>query len=451
MLITPAFLHQIKNCYDIRSTKFSNDDALLFGKAFGSELIEYGKKRAVIGYDRRRYSKQIHDFFIEGLLSTGVDVISIGPATTPMVQIAEFELETDASISVTASHNPPEYQGLKLFLDKHSFADINLAKLGQRILDENFKIGFGKLEFRNFNFQYAQLLEKKLTPLGNIKIAWDFVNGSSAEIFPYLTKLFKGSHYILNHANDPNFGGFAPDPTFEPRLEELKNLIKDKNLDFGIALDGDSDRCIVIDKHGKTVPGDNLSALFGYLTHKIENRNIKMIWDSKSSSVLIKWARSFAQSAISVTGHSNLYNALRKTDSDIACETSGHYMFKDHYGVNDGFFAAFKLINYLKQVNLSLDEALNLLPTKWTFDPAPIKCAQEDKDHVIRQIANILQKQGITMDLSDGVKACYSYGWWMIRPSRTEEILRISAEGWTEEGLEDIKDHMHAVVSSIVL
>jgi|GEM_PF-2952552 len=448
MFITPALLHQIKSCYDIRSTKLTVEDAYLFGRAFGSELIERGKKTTVIGYDRRKNSKNLHDHFVQGLLESGIHVFSIGQTTTPMIQIAEFALNVDSAVSITASHNPLEYLGIKLFLERHSFADSNLAILVSRILKHDFKSGAGKLEYMNFHQEYARILEEHIQIEGKFRIGWDLLYATSADVFPYITHLLKGSHYVLNHRKDQEFGGFAPDPTYEPRMTELKELIIEKNLDFGIALDGDCDRCIIFDKNGKIVPGDALLALLAYFTHKLEGKDVKMIWDSKSSNLFIRWAK-FAQSQISVTGHSNLYNLLRKTNADIGGECSGHYMFSSYFGINDGIYTALRFINNLEKMNMTIEEALNVLPTIWISESLSIPCLNEDKEEVIRQIVSLLSRQDITMDLSDGVKACYAYGWWMIRPSRTEPILRISAEGWTEEGLERIKEQVKTVLSSI--
>lgn len=448
MLITPALIHQIKSCYDIRSTKLSSEDAYLFGKAFGSELIDRNKKSAVIGYDRRRYSKELHDHFIQGMLECGIHVFSIGQVSTPMVQIAEFVLEVDSAISMTSSHNPPEYQGIKFFLDKHSFADVQLSNLVSRILKKDFRSGVGKLEYINFYQKYINILSEHINIEGKFKIGWDLLNATAADVFPYLTHILKGSHYVLNHKKDPNFGGFAPDPTYEPRMEGLRNLIVEKKLDFGIALDGDCDRCVIFDHNGKMIQGDSLLTLFAYFTHKIENRNIKVIWDSKSSNLFIRWAK-FSESLVSITGHSNIYNLLRKTNADLGGECSGHYMFSNYFGINDGLYAALRFISHLEQINMTLTQALNLLPTIWISDSLSIPCANEDKEEVIEQIVHILSRQGITMDLSDGVKAVYSYGWWMIRPSRTEPILRIASEGWTEEGLENIKEHVKTILASL--
>lgn len=444
-------MHQLKNCYDIRSTDICPEDAFLIGRAFGSELIERNKKRAVIGYDRRKDSKIIHDHFIEGLLSTGIDVVSVGRAPTPMIQTAEIALNVDAAIAITASHNPPEYNGIKLFMNRRAFSDEHLAQLIGRILQKSFHKGEGKLEHADFSKQYAQILHQVVQISGQFRIGIDFLNGAAADIFPYIASMFKGEYYLLNHNLDHTFGGFAPDPTYEPRLEQLKALILEKNLDFGIVFDGDMDRCVILDNKGKMLPGDALTALYAYFTYKLEGRHIKVIWDSKSSNLFIKWAKSFADCLISITGHCHIYNLLQQSDADLGGECSGHYLFKNHNGISDGLYAAMMFISSLEKLQLTLPKALDLLPAIWVAPPMAIQCLEEDKVRVISQITHILTRQGITLDLSDGVKVCLSCGWWMIRPSRTEEILRLSAEGWTQEGLETVTEHMNTILSSIDL
>lgn len=442
-------MHQLKNCYDIRSTDICPEDAFLIGRAFGSELIERNKKNAVIGYDRRRLSKEIHDHFIEGILSTGIDIISIGRVPTPIIQVAELILETDAAIAITASHNPPEYHGIKLFMNKSAFSDESLAQLISRILQKHFHNGTGKLMHVDFMKQYADILHKSVAIEGKFRIGIDFLNGAAADAFPHIAHLFKGQYYLLNHHLDQTFGGFAPDPTYEPRLDPLKELIIEKKLDFGIVFDGDMDRCVVLDNKGKMLPGEALTALYAYFAYKIEDRHVKVIWDSKSSNLFIKWAKSFADCLISITGHSNIHNLLQQSSADIAGESSGHYFFRDNNGISDGLYAAMRLISNLEKLNMTLSQALAILPAIWVSPARTIICLEEDKQRVIDQLIHILTRQGTTLDLSDGVKACLSCGWWMIRPSRTEEILRISAEGWTEDGLETVKEHLNTVLSSI--
>lgn len=449
MLITQTLMHQLRNCYDIRSINLQPEDAFLFGKAFGSEMIEKGKKSAVIGYDRRKKSKQIYEMFIEGMISAGIDIIALGRVPTPLIQIAEFELNTDASIAITASHNPPAYHGIKLFIDKAPFSDQNLTQLVSRSLKNNFVQGNGSVKYVNFKKQYAKALENQIQIQGKFKIVLDLLNGSAADILPYISGLLNGEYYILHHKLDHTFSGVAPDPTYQPRLEKAKNLIIEKDLDFGIAFDGDMDRFTILDKKGNLLQGDVLTALFTYFMSTYKKQKIKTVWDSKSSNVFIKWAKQYSDGLISITGHSNLHKLMSEHKADIAGECSGHYLFKDHYMVSDGLYAALYMINQLEIRNLTIQQALDLLPTIWIGDPKTIKCLEEDKDTVMDKLINLLSKQGVTLDTSDGVKAYLSCGWWLIRPSRTEEVLRISLEGWTEDGLEKIKEHLSDTLTAI--
>lgn len=446
MQFNSQLMQLLKNCYDIRSTQITNEDAFLLAKAFASEIIERNKKTVIVGYDRRKNSKELNDNFIQGLYHSGINVISLGITTTAIVQIAEIELKADASVMITASHNPAHYNGFKFFLENNAFSDNNLAKLVLRIMQNQFKIATGKITSINFNKQYAKCIHEHINIAGKFKIAWDCLNGCAGEILYNLTSSLNGINYIINHEKDSTFGNCAPDPTYEPRLDLIKNIIQEKKLDFGIAIDGDADRCVIIDKNGKIIPGDKLLALFAYL---MKEKNKIVIWDSKSSNSLIKWAKDFCECHISATGHSNLYNLFKKTNANLAGECSGHYIFSEFFGVNDGIFSALKFINLLEMHNIDLERALSLIPNIWVAEAINIPCHESKKEQIMNQIENILIKKGATINLNDGIKASYATGWWLIRPSRTEEALRISAEGWTQEGLEIVKDEMNCILSII--
>ena len=436
----------LKNCYDIRSSDISNKDAFLLGKSFGTHILEQNKRKVIVGYDRRKHSKDLHDNFIQGLYSAGMHVISLGMATTPLVQIAEIKLKADASVMVTASHNPADFHGFKFFLNQHAFSDNNLASLVLRIMQNRLKIATGSIKYINFYKEYAKLIQQKITTPKNLKVAWDCLNGCGSQIMPHITTSLNGTHYILNHEVDPTFQNSAPDPTYEPRLNLIKQKIKEKNLDFGIAIDGDADRCVIIDKNGKVVPGDTLLSIFAYLLPQLDK---KIIWDSKSSNSLIRWAKEFSECHISQTGHSNIFALFKKIDAHIAGECSGHYIFSDFFGVNDGIYAALKLISILQENNLTLDQALNKIPKVWVADLTSLPCCEEQKDKTMKQIQKLLIRKGTTINYHDGIKACYSTGWWLIRPSRTEDVLRISAEGWTQEGLELVQDELNCILSDV--
>lgn len=451
MKINPSLIHKLQNSYDIRSIDLTLEDAFLFGKAFGSQLREHDKKSAVIGYDRRELSKQLHDSFVNGIISTGINITSIGRAPTPEIQLAQINLKTDAAVAITASHNPCEYNGIKFFVDNAPFANEKLSNLVTRILQRNFYTGTGSVTHIKFHQEYIDFLETLIKIKGKFKIGIDFLNGSGADVFPYAQKLFNGRYFILNDKLDYTFGGFPPDPTYEPRLDGIKSLIIQKQLDFALIFDGDMDRCTLMDNKCNLIQGDTLTSLLAYFTYKLKNRRIKTIIDSKSSMMFAKWMKPYSDYFISVTGHPNLVNLFNINEADIGGECSGHYIFKENLGISDGLYTALRFISHLEENNISLEAALNLLPTIWSAEPKVIKCLEEDKAKIIDKIINILSRQGITLDLSDGVKAHLNTGWWMIRPSRTEEILRICAEGWTQEGLENVQEHLNTILNSLDL
>lgn len=453
MLITSAFIEKIKNAYDIRSHKIEENDAYIIGKSFGSYLKLQNKNKVIVGYDRRSKSLALHNSLAKGLIETGINVVSIGKSTTAMVEIAEFFYSADASISVTASHNGASYHGFKFFVDKKSFAGHDLAGSLEIAISGKFASGKkkGNLSFQtNFALDYSDILKNSIKNKGKFKIGWDLCNASAGDVFNHVLKFINGINIIINHEEKEDFGGFAPDPSINERLKTLKASIKKYNLDFAFAFDGDSDRCILIDKKGNRVPGDKLLAMFSYFAIKKNKKNITTVWDSKSSQVLIKWLSTFGvKSIISPTGHSNIYNNLKKANAEIGGEFSGHYMFKDFFGVNDGIYSALRFVQHLEENNMQLEEAINLMPKVWVDPEKNIECSDIEKVKTLHNIEKVLKREGVTIQNNDGIKACYSYGWWLVRASKTEPILRISAEGWTEEGLERTKNHLSVVLESI--
>jgi phosphomannomutase len=187
---------------------------------------------------------------------------------------------------------------------------------------------------------------------------------------------------------------------------------------------------------------------FGY---QLNNHRMKTIIDSKTSMIFAKWIKPYSDYFISITGHSNLINLFQEKNADIGGECSGHYIFKENFCISDGLYAALRMISHLEENNISIEQALNLLPAIWSAQSQVIKCLEEDKQKIIDKIIYMLSRQGVTLDLNDGVKAYLNTGCWMIRPSRTEEILRICAEGWTQEGLESTQEHLNTILNSLDL
>lgn len=450
-MINSSFIAKLKNSYDIRSNRMNGNDVFFIGRSFGSEVLKSGERKIVVGYDRRKNSALFADSFIEGVLCSGCDVIHIGPASTPMVQMAEFALSAGASVSVTASHNPSDYHGFKFFLKGKAFAGENLVSLMKKIQLKDFLHGKGVLQYRNFMSDYVFYLRRGLPINGKFKIGWDLVRGVGGDIFPHLVQDLRGVHCVTNHMYDPEFNGFPPDPSYEPRLDEIKQMVREEKLDFAFILDGDADRCVLMDSNSRLISGDVLLALYSYLTHKLSGDKLRVVWDSKSSQALINWVKSFSENCfISPTGHSNLTSVMDRNSAQIGGEVSGHYMFTDRYfGISDGFYAALRFISDLETTEISFQEILNMLPSVWTAEMLNIECSEDRKESIIEEIREHLLREGVTVDMKDGVKACCSSGWWMVRPSRTEPLLRISAEGWTEAGLENVQEHLSTVLSVI--
>jgi phosphomannomutase len=465
VLINKTLLNHIGKHYDIRSEYLSEEDAFLIGKGFASIVHRTNGKTIVIGHDRRKMANRLYEKCIEGMLSCGINVIAIGQTSTPVVQLAEIEYQADACISVTASHNFSDYEGFKFFKQKKPFALEQLSELIQKILDKDFIQTDKKTEMITVDFheQYVKILQKHLSPLtGVFDIAWDFLNGTCADVFPYIAHLIPGAHYAINFELDHKFSGNAPDPSCALQSVRLKKIIEENDLDFGIVFDGDGDRMAVISKTFQLISGDKILALFAYIENIIKNKNIITIWDIKSSRSIINWCKKFSTSHIALTGTPNVYNAIKQYDADMAGECSGHYFFKDFFYISDGIFSALKLIVGLEHLSkihnkkVSLTEALNLLPQTWHIKERKIPCEECDKMHFMILAYNYIKKRVDLIDVQhdsvmNGFIVQHHQGWWIMRPSNTEGVIRISGEVWIKENLEEIEAIIQELLDHVYL
>ncbi len=458
MFLNNTLKYNIKKAYDLRGSNITAKDSYLIGKGFGSCLKENDKKNLVIGYDRRLNSRKFAKNFIKGVLESGINVVCVNETTTGCVQIAQILLKCDASVVVTASHNPANYHGFKFFIGQEAFSGENLSYMIEKILAHKFVHSktCGKLKYVDFYADYIEKLEEVLKEeefckSNNLTICWDLMNSPIANFFHKITAFFPAKHYVLNFQSDPEFSGYAPDPTYEPRMIKLQKLIKEKKADIGIAFDGDCDRIVLFTENQEMIAGDKLLGLFLYFKNVLTQYDSKCVWDSKSSVKIIEACNGFSKSFISLIGHSNMHAAIKENNADIAGEFSGHYVFKDWFYANDGLFAVLKFLQYFilmkkKIKNYSLTKALEFFPEVYSFQESII-CSGELKEEIMNKIQIIMDRKLLTYTKFDGFKIIYPYGWILIRSSNTENKIRISAEVASQNFLITLKEEIDSIVS----
>jgi phosphomannomutase len=445
--------------YDIRGIvgeTLSVDDARAIGRCYGSILIRNkgAGARVCLGYDGRKTSPDMEQALCDGLTAAGVDVVRIGRGPTPMLYFAVYHLQADGGIMVTGSHNPPSHNGFKMMMGRKSFFGEEILLLGKMSAAGDVETADvpGQATTQDVSAAYLDELANACATTGDLaplRVAWDAGNGSGGEMMTALTKRLPGEHYLLFEEIDGNFPNHHPDPTVAENLEDIRKLVLEKNLDLGIALDGDADRIGVVDGQGRILWADQLMAL---LVRDVlaDNPGATIIADVKSSQLFFdEVARLGGKPVMWQTGHSLIKGKMAAEKSPFAGEMSGHIFFADrYYGYDDALYAGVRLLGVLTRTGKSLADLFDELP-KFTNTPEiRIDCPDERKFAVVEEIRDRLATEGADVDDIDGVRVSVDGGWWLLRASNTQAVLVARCEARDDALLEDLKTALRGALAA---
>ena len=437
----------ILRSYDIRGIyekTLNKEDAFMLGFFYGitvkKKIPTKENPLIVIGMDGRLSSPILEENLNAGLEKSGCEVYRIGLGPTPMLYFASHFFKADGAIQITGSHNPKDYNGFKIVLDQNSFFGEDIQKLGKLAKEGYSQTYLGLSKSVSINDQY---IEKIIEPikgidnkLANKTIVWDCGNGASGPSVEMLTKRISGNHIVLFSEVDGNFPNHHPDPTDESTLKILSDKMKEVNADIGIGFDGDGDRIGVIDKKGRPIAGDLLTAFLSNSLEIKDKENQTVILDIKSSYVAYDKIISFGLNAeIGKTGHSNIKKRIKEINSPLAGEMSGHIFFADkYYGYDDALYTSIRIISLMANDN-SLDDFISTLPKTYVSPEIKLYCSDKIKFKLINRLVDKVLKDYnpenvITLD---GVRAKNEMGWWLIRASNTEEAIVVRFEGKSEK------------------
>jgi len=436
--------------YDIRGIigkTLSVDDTRVLGMAFATAVLRDrgGGATICVGYDGRLTSPDLEAALVAGMSATGANVIRIGRGPTPMLYFSVYHHAADAGIMVTGSHNPPDHNGFKMMLGHLSFFGSDITDLGRIAQAGDFEAADRAGDVRSL-----PVTEEYLTALaaacdgaggvGELRVAWDAGNGAAGEVMTALTQRLPGEHHLLFAEIDGTFPNHHPDPTVAENLRDIQEAVRDKDLDFGIALDGDGDRIGVVDGQGRLLWADQLLAL---LARDVldDNPGATVIADVKSSQLLFdEVARMGGNPVMWKTGHSLIKGKMAEEGAPLAGEMSGHIFFADrYYGFDDALYAAVRLLGVLTRAGRSLAELADELPVFVNTPEIRIACDDVKKFEIVSEIRNRLRAEGIAVDDIDGVRVRTEDGWWLLRPSNTQAVLVARCEASDQAGLERLK------------
>jgi len=443
----------IFKAYDIRgivATQLTPQTTELIGQVLGSMAIENQVKGLVVGYDGRLTSPMLAKSLINGILSTGCNVFEIGEVTTPMVYFANYELKTYSGVMITGSHNPPEYNGLKMVMAGDTLSGDKIQQIYQRIQDKQVIKGNGVHYCENILEAYFTKITSDVKLARRMSIVVDAGNGVAGKIAPQLYRRLGCKVLGLFCEVDGNFPNHHPDPSKPENLNDLIHALNTTETEIGLAFDGDGDRLGVVTKDGNIIYPDRQMMLYA-ADILSKNPQGKIIYDVKSSRLLADWIKENQGTPIMCrTGHSFVKAKIKETGALLAGEMSGHIFFNDRWnGSDDGVYAGARLLEILAQVE-DPSELLNALPNAISTPEINIPVEFEGEQHrIIAELSQTAKFEGSQEIITiDGLRVEYPDGFGLVRASNTTPVLVLRFEAETSSALKRIMDQFRKILSA---
>jgi len=435
--------------YDIRGIVGKDLDAdvtRVVGRAYGSALrdaLRDGSSRVVVGQDNRPHSPDLAGGLMDGLKASGVDVVSLGTVPTPLTLWAEKRLGADGSIQITGSHNPPEYNGIKMTLQGGSFFGEAIQNLLQRIRAGRLREGEGTMMEQAVIQDYIQEVAAGFQLRRPVKVVVDCGNGVGSLVAVELLEAIGAEVIPLYCESDGTFPNHHPDPTVDEYLEDMIALVRDKGADVGIAFDGDADRVGAVDETGAVVRGDVLLLLFGLDILEERGSGQKLVFDVKCSQVLPEvFEAAGGEPVMWKTGHSHIKARMKELGAVLGGELSGHICFADKYiGIDDAPYDACRLVDLLARKARPLSEMVAELPHYVSTPEIRIEVDEEKKWEVVERALEHFRQGHEVIDV-DGARVLFGDGWGLLRTSNTQPVIVARFEARTEERLREIQSLM---------
>ncbi|HEY3296657.1 MAG TPA: phosphomannomutase/phosphoglucomutase [bacterium] len=429
--------------YDIRGVVVDDltpEVVVALGKGIGTLLKRKGAQRFTIGRDGRLSSERIASDLKDGLTSTGIEITDVGQCPTPVLYFSAAHLSMDGGIMITGSHNPPEFNGIKVAFGKAAIYGEEIQAVRQLIEADDFDKA-SPLPVRKYSIldPYVSWLTTNIKFDRAVRVGIDSGNGVGGLVAPKIFRELGATVFDLYSDVDGRFPNHHPDPTVEKNLVDLKKLVADKGLDVGVGLDGDADRLGAITGNGKVLWGDQLMVLFARSILR-QQPGATVIADVKCSENFFEDVRKHGGNPIMwKTGHALIKNKLWAEEAVLAGEMSGHFFFADRYfGFDDGIYAACRLVEIVSRLDHTLSEELSDLPPTFSTPEIRVDCPDEVKFALVDKVKAEFKKMGAqTIDL-DGVRVKFPDGWGLVRASNTQPTLVLRFEAKSQQALDRI-------------
>ncbi len=437
--------------YDIRGIVGEDLDEELarsVGRAFASQLrCDRGsdQARVAVGCDNRDSSPSLKSALIEGVRAAGVHALDVGVVPTPTLYWAEVEFRTDAAIQITGSHNPSEWNGIKMTVGRGSLYGGAIQDIRRRIEDEEFLSGDGGLESVEILDRYIADVAGRFELARPMRVVVDCGNGTGALAAVPLLEAMGVEVTALFCDSDPSFPNHHPDPTVDDNLVDLIRTVREGDFDLGVAFDGDADRIGAVDEHGQIVRGDLLLLIYGLDLLAKHGPGQKLVFDVKCSQALPEvFEAAGGVPIMAPTGHSLIKKRMKEEGALVAGELSGHIMIADDYlGFDDALYDACRLIDIVARSGEPLSETVSRFPKYVSTAEIRIDVTEELKWSVVEKAVTYFKSRYDAIDV-DGVRVLFGDGWALLRASNTQPVIVARFEARTEERLGEIRSEVEA-------
>jgi phosphomannomutase/phosphoglucomutase len=438
--------------YDIRGIVGKDLDAEVarsVGRAFGTlarRTLGERTPRVAVGQDNRPSSPALADGLVEGLNAAGVDVVWVGTVPTGVLYWSEKTLGMDAGIQITGSHNPAEWNGIKMSLQGASVYGETIQDLRRTIVDDDFESGAGQSSTEEVLDRYVDDVTGRFSLARKVKVAVDCGNGTAAVVAEKLLERLGVEVIPLFCESDGTFPNHHPDPTVDENLVDLVAAVKAHGAEVGIAFDGDGDRIGAVDEHGNVVRGDLLTLLFGLDLMERKGRGKKLVFDVKCSQVLPEVFEAHGGVPIMwKTGHSLMKKKMKDEGAALAGELSGHICVggDEYIGVDDALFDACYLIDILARSDRSLSAMVADFPAYVSTPEIRIEVTEENKFGLVERALAHFRETHEVVDV-DGVRVLFGDGWGLLRASNTQPVIVARYEARSEARRDAIRAQMEA-------
>jgi phosphomannomutase/phosphoglucomutase len=440
---------EIFKAYDIRGIvgkTLTPEIVEAIGHAIGSEACTRGQKAIAIGRDGRLSGPELIAALAGGIQKSGIDVIDVGCVPTPMVYFAAYQLQTNCAVMLTGSHNPPDYNGLKMVLAGETLSGETIQQLRERIEQNRLTHGNGSYTKRNISVDYVKRIVSDIRLARPMHITVDCGNGVAGA---YVANLYRELGCIVDEMYcevDGHFPNHHPDPSQPENLADLIAALRSNGSELGLAFDGDGDRLGVVTRDGNIIYPDRQLMLFA---SDVLSRNpgAEIIFDIKSTRNLFDWIRKHGgKPTLWKTGHSLVKAKMRETGALLAGEMSGHMFFRERwYGFDDGLYSGARLLEILSRVQ-DPSALLNSLPDAVCTPELHIHTAEGENHALLAQLQQTARFTGAKEIITlDGLRVEYADGFGLARPSNTTPVIVLRFEADSADALKRIQDDFRRI------